>query len=114
MKRIGLLGGMSWESTAVYYRLVNEAVRDRLGGLHSADCLLRSVDFADIERLQREDRWEEAGVRLAAEAQALVAGGAELLVLCTNTMHKVAEAIAGAVGVPFVHIADTKAEAVRA
>jgi aspartate racemase len=114
MKRIGLLGGMSWESSAEYYRLINEATRDRLGGLHSADCLLRSVDFADIEELQRGGDWGQAGRRLAAEAQALVAGGAELLLLCTNTMHKVADAITAAVDVPFVHIADTTAQAVRA
>ena len=113
MKRIGLLGGMSWESSIEYYRLVNEATRDRLGGLHSADCLLRSVDFTEIEALQSAGRWEEAGVRLAAEAAGLVAAGAELLVLCTNTMHKVADAITAAVDVPFVHIADTTAEAVR-
>ena len=114
MKRIGLLGGMSWESSSEYYRLVNEATRDRLGGLHSADCLLRSVDFTDIEALQREGRWDEAGARLAAEAAGLAAAGAELLVLCTNTMHKVADAVTDAVDVPFVHIADTTAEAVRA
>jgi len=114
MKRIGLLGGMSWESSAEYYRLVNEATRDRLGGLHSADCVLRSVDFAEIAELQRHGAWEQAGRRLAAEAVALVAAGAELLVLCTNTMHKVADAISDAVDVPFVHIADTTAEAVRA
>jgi aspartate racemase len=114
MKRIGLLGGMSWESSIEYYRLVNEITRDRLGGLHSADCLLRSVDFAEIELLQRDGRWDEAGERLAAEACALVAGGAELLVLCTNTMHKVADAITGAIEIPFVHIADTTAHAVRA
>jgi aspartate racemase len=114
MKRIGLLGGMSWESSIEYYRLVNEIARDRFGGLHSADCLLRSVDFAEIEVLQREDRWDEAGERLADEARALVAGGAELLVLCTNTMHKVADAMTGAVDIPFVHIADTTAHAVRA
>jgi aspartate racemase len=114
MRRIGLLGGMSWESSAVYYRLVNEATRDRLGGLHSADCVLRSVDFADIERLQRSGDWEQAGAVLAAESAQLVAAGAELIVLCTNTMHKVADAIVDAVDVPFVHIADTTAEAVRA
>jgi aspartate racemase len=114
MKRIGLLGGMSWESSAEYYRLVNEATRDRLGGLHSADCLLRSVDFAAVERLQRAGRWDEAGAVLAGEAATLAAAGAELLVLCTNTMHKVADAITAAVDVPFVHIADTTAEAVRA
>jgi aspartate racemase len=114
MKRIGLLGGMSWESSAEYYRLINEITRDRLGGLHSADCLLRSVDFAEIERLQRDGAWPEAGERLAREAAALVAGGAELLVLCTNTMHKVCDAIAEAVDIPFVHIADATADAVRA
>jgi aspartate racemase len=114
MKRIGLLGGMSWESSAEYYRFVNEAVRNRLGGLHSADCLLRSVDFAGVEELQRTGRWNEAGKLLAAEAQALVAAGAELLVLCTNTMHRVADQIAAAVEIPFVHIADTTADAVHA
>ena len=114
MKRIGLLGGMSWESSIEYYRLVNEITRERLGGLHSADCLLRSVDFLEIEVLQRENRWDEAGERLAAEARALAAGGAELLVLCTNTMHKVADAVTAAVDIPFVHIADTTAHAVRA
>jgi len=114
MKRIGLLGGMSWESTSEYYRLVNQLVAERLGGLHSADCVLRSVDFAEIELLQREDRWAEAGERLAAEARALQDAGAELLVLCTNTMHKVAPEIEAALDIPFVHIGDTTAEAVRA
>jgi aspartate racemase len=114
MKRIGLLGGMSWESSAEYYRLINEATRDRLGGLHSADCLLRSVDFVEVEQLQRAGDWNRAGALLAAEAAALEAAGAELLVLCTNTMHKVAGVIAGAVDIPFVHIADTTADAVRA
>jgi aspartate racemase len=114
MKRIGLLGGMSWESSAEYYRFVNEAVRKRLGGLHSADCLLRSVDFAAVEELQRTGRWNEAGKLLTAEALVLVAGGAELLVLCTNTMHRVADQIAAAAEIPFVHIADTTADAVRA
>jgi aspartate racemase len=114
MKRIGLLGGMSWESSIEYYRLVNEAVRDRLGGLHSADCVMRSVDFAGVEELQRTGRWDKAAELLSAEARTLVAAGADLLVLCTNTMHKVAEQIAAAVDVPFVHIADTTAHAVRA
>ena len=109
MKRIGLLGGMSWESTAEYYRLINQLVAEQLGGLHSADCLLRSVDFAEIETLQREGLWSEAGERLAREAQHLEAAGAELLVLCTNTMHKVAPEV----GIPLVHIADTTAHAVR-
>jgi aspartate racemase len=114
MRRIGLLGGMSWESSSEYYRLVNEHVRERLGGLRSADCLLRSVDFATVEVLQREDRWEEAGALLAGEARALEQSGAELLVLCTNTMHKVAGQIVAAIEIPFVHIADTTAAAVRA
>jgi len=114
MKRIGLLGGMSWESSAEYYRFVNEEVRDRLGSLHSADCLLRSVDFSEIEELQRAGAWDEAGARLADEARARVAAGAELIVLCTNTMHRVADAIEEAIDVPFVHIADTTADAVRA
>ena len=113
MKRIGLLGGMSWESSAEYYRFLNEEVRDRCGGLHSADCLLRSVDFSEIEVLQRTGRWEQAGARLADEARGLAAAGAEILVLCTNTMHKVADAIAAAVEVPLVHIADATAEAVH-
>jgi aspartate racemase len=104
---------MSWESSAEYYRFVNEATRDALGGLHSADCVMRSVDFAAIEELQREGRWDEAGAVLAAEARRLVAAGAELIVLCTNTMHKVADFITAAVDVPFVHIADTTAAAVR-
>ena len=114
MKRIGLLGGMSWESSLVYYRLVNEAVRDRLGGLHSADCVLRSVDFAEIEALQRAGDWDAAGALLAREAAGLERAGAELLVLCTNTMHRVADEITDAVGVPLVHIADATADAVRA
>src|SRR4051812_19995388 len=102
---------MSWESSAVYYQLVNEIVRDRLGGLRSADCLMRSVDFADVEVLQRAGDWDAAGVLLAREARALEGAGAELLVLCTNTMHKVAPAIEAAVGIPLVHIADTTAHA---
>jgi len=114
VKRIGLLGGMSWESSLVYYRLVNEAVRERLGGLHSADCVLRSVDFAEIEALQRAGDWDAAGALLAREAVRLERAGAELLVLCTNTMHRVADEIVSAVGVPLVHIADATADAVRA
>jgi amino-acid racemase len=114
MKRIGLLGGMSWESSLEYYRLVNEGVRARLGGLHSADCLLRSVDFADVEELQHAGRWDEAGELLAREARALEAAGAELLVLCTNTMHKIANRIENVIRIPLVHIADTSADAVRA
>jgi aspartate racemase len=90
VKRVGLLGGMSWESSAEYYRLINQMVRERLGGLSSADCVLRSIDFAPMEELQRNGEWDEAGRVLAAEAQALEAAGSELLLLCTNTMHKVA------------------------
>jgi aspartate racemase len=113
MMRIGLLGGMSWESSAEYYRLINEATRERLGGLHSADCVLRSVDFAEIEELQRLDAWPQAGERLASEARILEAAGSELLVLCTNTMHKVADMASCAVGIPLVQIADATADAVR-
>src|SRR3954452_9148540 len=105
---------MSWESTAVYYRLANELVAERLGGLHSADCLLRSVDFFDVERLQASGAWDEAGALLAREAAALETAGAELLVLCTNTMHKVAGPIEAAITIPFVHIGDATAEAVKA
>lgn len=114
MKRIGLLGGMSWESTAEYYRLLNEGVRDRLGGLHSADLVLRSVDFAEVEAMQAAGRWDDAGALLARTATELVAAGAELLVLCTNTMHKVADAIEVAVDVPLLHLADATASAAQA
>ncbi|MGG2461127.1 aspartate/glutamate racemase family protein [Streptomyces sp. RGM 3693] len=113
MKTIGLIGGMSWESTAEYYRLLNELTRERLGGLHSAKCVLYSVDFAEIECLQVEGRWDEAGAVLAEAAGALEAAGAELLLICTNTMHKVADQVSSAVGVPLLHLADTTAEAVR-
>ena len=114
MKTIGLIGGMSWESTIPYYRHINETIRERLGGLHSARLLLYSVDFHDIEQMQRAGDWEAAGVALAAAARALTLAGAELLVLCTNTMHKVAPAIEAAVTVPLLHIADPTAEAIRA
>jgi aspartate racemase len=114
MKTLGLIGGMSWESTLPYYRLVNEAVKARLGGLHSAKLVLYSVDFHEIEVLQREDRWNEAGAMLADAARALDAAGAELLVLCTNTMHKVADAIEAATSRPLLHIADCTAEALHA
>jgi len=114
MKTIGLIGGMSWESTAHYYRLLNEEVRSRLGGLHSARCLVASVDFADIEPLQRADRWEEAGAILNRAAQGLERAGAELLLICANTMHKVADRAMAGVRAPLVHIADVTAERVRA
>ena len=112
MKRIGLLGGMSWESSAEYYRLVNELVRERLGGLHSAECLLFSVDFATVETLQAEGRWEEAGRLLSEAAAVLERGGADIVVLCTNTMHKVAEAVQTGLSVPLLHLGDTTARAV--
>jgi aspartate racemase len=111
---IGLLGGMSWESSGLYYRLLNETVRDRLGGFSSARCVLLSVDFAGIERLQVEGDWERAGELLAADAKSLEAAGAELVLLCTNTMHKVAPAITAALTVPFLHIGDVTAEKVKA
>ncbi|MGW7245499.1 aspartate/glutamate racemase family protein [Streptomyces decoyicus] len=113
MKTIGLLGGMSWESTAEYYRLLNQLTRERLGGLHSSKCVLYSVDFAEIERLQVEGRWEQAAQVLAEAARALESAGADMLLLCTNTMHKVADEVSAAVTVPLVHLADTTADAVR-
>ena len=114
MKTLGLLGGMSWESTVPYYRIINETVRERLGGLHSARLILYSVDFHDIERLQQAGAWDEAGTILADAARALEAAGAEGLALCTNTMHKVAPAIEAAVTIPLLHIADPTAAAVKA
>ncbi|MEX1280432.1 MAG: aspartate/glutamate racemase family protein [Acidimicrobiia bacterium] len=114
MKTIGLLGGMSWESSVLYERLINEEVRHRLGGLHSADLLVRSYDFAEIEALQRSGEWELAGQLLAEDAQRLEWAGAELVLLCTNTMHKVAPAIESAIGIPFLHLADATADAVAA
>lgn len=114
MKTIGLIGGMSWESTLPYYRLVNEATRDRLGGLHSARVVLVSVDFHEIEQLQHAGDWIAAGARLADAARALQSAGADFVVLCTNTMHKVAPAIEAAVGIPLLHIADATAAAIRA
>ncbi len=114
MKTIGMIGGMSWESSLEYYRIVNETVKLRLGGLHSAQCLLYSVDFAEIERLQHAARWDEAGQVMAEAAQRLERGGADFIVLCTNTMHKLAPAIEAAVRIPMLHIADPTAEAIRA
>jgi aspartate racemase len=112
MRVIGMLGGMSWESSAEYYRLANELVRERLGGTHSARCLLASVDFADIEALQERGDWDEAARQLASLAQGLEAGGADLLVLCTNTMHKVADEVQAAVSIPLLHLGDVTAQAV--
>jgi aspartate racemase len=103
---------MSWESSAEYYRLANELVRERLGGLHSARCLLASVDFAEIEAMQMAGEWEAAGKVLADAARGLEAGGADLLLICTNTMHKVADQVQDAVRIPLIHIGDVAAKAV--
>jgi aspartate racemase len=113
MKTIGLLGGMSWESSIEYERLINQEVRRRLGGNHSADLLIRSYDFAEIEALQEAGDWAAAGSRLVADARRLQQAGAELIVLCTNTMHRVADAIEDAIEVPFLHLADTTALAIK-
>lgn len=114
MKTIGLLGGMSWESTVSYYRTINRVVGERLGGLCSARLVLYSVEFSEIERLQREDRWEEAGAILADAACRLERAGAECVVICANTMHKVAPQIQAAVTIPLIHIADVTARRVLA
>lgn len=113
MKTIGLIGGMSWESTVPYYTQINETVREKLGGLHSARIVLYSVDFHVVERHQHQGDWDAAGALLAAAARSLEAAGAEFLVLCTNTMHKVASAIEDAVSIPLLHIADPTAEAIK-
>ncbi|GAB3055575.1 aspartate/glutamate racemase family protein [Salinicoccus sesuvii] len=109
MKVIGLIGGMSWESSVEYYRLINEEVRHRLGGLHSAKCLLYSVDFEEIERCQALGEWQQAGHILADAAESLEQGGADFIVICTNTMHKVIDEIESRVGIPVLHIADATA-----
>jgi aspartate racemase len=114
MRWIGLIGGMSWESSAEYYRLINEAVKQRLGGLHSAQIILASVDFAQIEAYQHAGEWDKAGELLADIAQRLVRAGAECVVLCTNTMHKVAPVITRELPVPFIHIADATAQQIMA
>jgi aspartate racemase len=114
MKTLGLIGGMSWESTMPYYRIVNERVRQRLGGLHSAKLVLHSVDFAEIETLQHRGEWDAAGEQLADAARGLHAAGADAIVVCTNTMHKVAPQIEAAVEIPLLHIADATAARVRA
>ena len=114
MRSIGLIGGMSWESTAVYYRLLNEGVRRRLGGLHSAKVLLHSVDFAQIASLQRAGDWPAAGERLADAARVLERAGADTLLICTNTMHLVADQVQAAVNIPLLHIVPPTAAAIRA
>ena len=112
MKTIGVLGGMSWESSLEWYRLANERVREQLGGHHSARIILDSLDFAEIEDLQARDDWDAAGTLLADHARGLERAGADLIVLCTNTMHLVADRIEAAIDIPFLHIADTTAAAV--
>lgn len=110
MRTIGLIGGMSWESSAEYYRMLNEEARRRLGGHHCARSLLLTVDFADIEAMQRAGDWETAGRALAEAATTLERAGADMVLLCTNTMHQVAGAIEAAIGVPFVHLVDSTAQ----
>ena len=114
MKTIGLLGGMSWESTELYYRLINEGIRAKLGGLHSARIALVSVDFQEIEELQRNENWVKAGQTLARAARQVEAAGADFLLICTNTMHKVAPEIQEAISIPVLHLADATAKRIKA
>jgi len=114
VKTIGMLGGMSWESTIPYYQIINQTVASRLGGLHSARLVLHSVDFDDVEKLQHADRWEEAGQLLADASQGLQDAGADFLMICTNTMHRVAPAIETRISIPLLHIADPTADAIKA
>jgi aspartate racemase len=111
LKTVGLLGGMSWESTLDYYREINRGVKDRLGGLHSARIVLYSVDFADVEAFMRRGDWDAAADHLASAARRVEAGGADFLLICTNTLHRVADRVAAAVSIPLLHIADATAEA---
>ena len=113
MKTIGMIGGMSWESTIPYYRIVNEEIRNKLGGLHSAKIILFSVEFDEIEKLQSGNEWDKAGEILGKAAQALESAGADFIVICTNTMHKVAAQIASMINIPVVHIADATAEELK-
>lgn len=114
MKTIGLIGGMSWESSLKYYQIINETVGAKLGGFHSAKSILYSVDFAEIERLQHQGRWEEAGRMLAEAAKNLEKGGADFIVICANTMHKVAEDIQAGIRIPILHVVDATAQRVKA
>ncbi len=113
MKTIGLIGGMSWESSVEYYRIINEEVKNRLGGLHSGKCLLYSVDFEEIERFQAEGKWEEAGKLLGDAAYSLEKGGADFIVICTNTMHKVIDYVEEKINIPILHIADATANQIK-
>ncbi|RTE94405.1 MULTISPECIES: aspartate/glutamate racemase family protein [Bradyrhizobium] len=114
MQTIGLIGGMSWESTALYYKLINERVRERMGKLHSAPLLLYSYDFEEIKQMQYAGRWSEAAASLAEVARRLESAGARAIVLCTNTMHKLAPEIVSSVAIPFIHLADATAQRIRA
>lgn len=113
MKTIGLIGGMSWESTLEYYRLINQTVKTKLGGLHSAKCVLYSVDFAEVEPLQRQGRWAEAADLLVEAAQKVEKAGADFALLCTNTMHKLADVVQAGIQIPLLHIADATAAQVK-
>ena len=113
MKTIGLLGGMSWESSLEYYRIINQEIKRRLGGLHSAQCLLYSYDFAEIEALQHNDAWAKLTLKMINGVRRLEAGGADFLVICTNTMHRIADKIEEATGIPLLHIADAAARAIK-
>ncbi|MFB7156407.1 aspartate/glutamate racemase family protein [Lysinibacillus sp. NPDC056232] len=113
MKTIGMIGGMSWESSAQYYRLMNEEVKQQLGGLHSAKCILYSVDFQEIEHYQAEGEWEKAGQVLGEAAQSLESAGADFIIICTNTMHKVIDIIAAKITIPILHIADATANQIE-
>ncbi|MGE5224522.1 MAG: aspartate/glutamate racemase family protein [Omnitrophica WOR_2 bacterium] len=114
MKTIGLIGGMSWESSVEYYRIINELVQQRLGKPHSAKCVMYSVDFAEIELLQRQGDWEQATQAMISAARCVEAGGADFLLICTNTMHKMAQEVQDSLSIPLLHIADATARAVKA
>jgi aspartate racemase len=114
MKTIGMIGGMSWESSIEYYRIINETVRTELGGLHSAKSMMVSVEFAEIEALQHQDRWDEAAKILIAAARSLESGGVDFIIICTNTMHKLYDKIQQSVRIPLLHIADATAELIKA
>lgn len=114
MKTIGLIGGMSWESSLEYYRILNKTTKAKLGGLHSAKCILYSVDFAEVEALQHQGKWEEAAQLMIAAGQSLERAGADFIVLCTNTMHKLASEIQANTQIPFLHIADATAQRIQA
>ncbi len=114
MKTIGLIGGMSWESSLEYYRIINETVKEKLGGFHSAKCLMYSVDFEEVEKLQRNGKWDEATALMIDAAQRVKKGGADFVLICTNTMHKMAEEVQSSINIPLLHLADVTAERIKA